>query len=99
MLFGGSERLQGTQEEAPSAGPGARGLVEPELQLDIHEARGMLGALEIATHPVEAVGYALKHDRVTACFGGEKVRSRHHEATDPRCDWARESAARGSLVS
>ena len=48
---------------AASAGPALeRGLVQHQVQLDIQHARGVLGALQIAAHPVQTVGDAREHD-------------------------------------
>ena len=52
------------QQEAPAAGAGFGRLIEPELEFDVDEACGVLGAFEIAAHPVKAVGDARKHSGV-----------------------------------
>lgn len=52
---------ESVEQEAPAAGTEFRRLVEPELQLDVHETGSVLSALEIATHPVKAVGDTRKH--------------------------------------
>ena len=48
-----------------------RALVEEELEVNVDEARGVVGALEVATHPVEAVGDAGEHGRANR--GKKKV--------------------------
>ena len=57
----GSRNLQGFEQAEPAVGAGFRGLVETELEIDIDEARGVLGALEVAAHPIEVVGDAGEH--------------------------------------
>jgi hypothetical protein len=54
-VFGIAERLQHALP-APLRRDG--GFVEHQVEVDVEQTRGVLGALEVAAHPVEAVGYA-----------------------------------------
>ena len=67
------------EQKAPAAGAGFGRLIEPELQFDVDEARGVLGALQVAAHPVEAVGDAREHSGVALEGLDEIIARRSHE--------------------
>ena len=54
-VLGVAERLQ---HALPAALRGDGGFVEHQVEVYVEQASGVLGALEVAAHPVEAVGYA-----------------------------------------
>ena len=56
-----SYRLIFGEKAEPTLGTGIRGLIEAELKIDIDEARSVHGALEVAAHPIKAVGDARQH--------------------------------------
>jgi hypothetical protein len=47
---------EGAEHATPAVLGAGGALVEHEIEVDVEETGGMLGALEIAAHPVEAVG-------------------------------------------
>ena len=58
-----------SKRKSPASRAEFRRLVQPELQLDVDEPRGVFGAFEVTAHPVEAVGDARKH----ACIALESL--------------------------
>ncbi len=53
---------QTVRESSPVALPVGGYAIERQVQIHRHDARRVFGALEIAAHPVKAVGYAREHD-------------------------------------
>src|ERR1035438_2401152 len=56
-----SRNLQGFEQAEPAIGAGGWRLVEAKLEVDVDEAGGVLGALEVAGHPIKVVGDAGEH--------------------------------------
>ena len=50
--------VEGMEDTLPAVLGGGGGLVEHEVEVDVEQAGGVLGTLEVAGHPVERVGDA-----------------------------------------
>ena len=48
----------GGEDSLPSAFGGRARFIEHEAHVDVEQAHGVFGALEVAAHPIETVGYA-----------------------------------------
>src|SRR6266404_9232936 len=71
--------LQRVEQAQPASRACFGGLIEAQLEINVDEARGVLGPLQIAAHPVQAVGDSGKHGlaRLTGALSsaGAKARS------------------------
>ena len=79
----GSRRLQSFQKPPPSPRPGLGRLIEAQLQIDVDQARGVFGALQVAAHPVETVGDARQHGRLPL---SRHARNTQVSLLPPPCD-------------
>jgi hypothetical protein len=52
---------EGEQDALPAAIGAGSALVEHEVQVDVEQTRGVLGALEVTGHPVETIGDSGEH--------------------------------------
>ena len=58
---------EGVQHALPTAVGAGGGFVEHEVEVDVEQARGVFGALDVAAHPVETVGDAASIWTSSAC--------------------------------
>ena len=61
-------RRQALEQPAPMARRVARRAIERQIEIDVDEPRDVLGALEIAARPVQAVGDPRQHAHSAASF-------------------------------
>ena len=61
VLGDGARMAQAAQHAQPAAVRRARVLLQHQVQLDAEHTRGMFGALQVAAHPIQAVGDSREH--------------------------------------
>ena len=96
----GGGTCESFQQPQPASRAGFRRLVEPQLQIDIDQPSGMLGALQVAAHPIQTVrdpgehgGFAVMvpvHRRDPSCaqhpgiFAAAALRRVHYQRSAPQ---------------
>src|SRR4029079_5067372 len=59
-------RIAADVDERPPLLAGTAGEVEHQIQVDVDEARHVLGALDVTAHPVDRIGDAAQHCRCSS---------------------------------
>src|SRR5580698_1288646 len=78
-----SRNLRGIEQPQPAPSTRFRRLVQSQLQVDVDHPRRVLGALEIAAHPVQTVRDSRKHGCLPPT---PHARSTHVSLLPPPCE-------------